>query len=47
LLLCDVEGLSYEEAAKALNVTIKVVSMRLMRGRRMLFGLLRKHGYVV
>jgi len=47
LLLCDVEGLSYEEAAKTLNVTIKVVSMRLMRSRRMLFGILRKHGYVV
>lgn len=34
--LCDIEGLSYEEAAEALEVPIGTVRSRLFRGRRML-----------
>jgi RNA polymerase sigma-70 factor (ECF subfamily) len=39
VLLCDVEGLSYEEIAKAMNTSIGTVRSRIHRGRLML----RKH----
>ena len=45
LLLCDVEGMSYEEVAKALNCKRLTVGTRLKRARAMLYKLLRKYGY--
>ena len=45
LLLCDVEGLSYDEAAKTLNVTPTAVGTRLGRARDMFYEILEKYGY--
>ncbi len=39
VLLCDVEGLSYEEIARVMNTSVGTVRSRIHRGRRML----RKH----
>ena len=43
VLLVDVEGLTYREAAEALNVPIGTVMSRLSRGRRMLRTELAAH----
>jgi RNA polymerase sigma-70 factor (ECF subfamily) len=45
VMLSDVEGLSYEEIAKVLEVPVGTVKSRLYRGRRMLQGKL--HEYAV
>jgi RNA polymerase sigma-70 factor (ECF subfamily) len=45
LILCDVEGLSHNEAAKILNTNSPTVGTRLIRARRMLYEILMKHGY--
>lgn len=47
LLLCDVEGMSYEEAAKILKSTAMTVGARLSRGRKMLYDALKKYGYQI
>ncbi|MDR2513804.1 MAG: sigma-70 family RNA polymerase sigma factor [Christensenellaceae bacterium] len=52
IVLRDVQGLSYEEAAEALGVNLNTLKSRLFRGRRLLRGLLsgdpepfaQKHG---
>jgi len=36
VLLCDVEGLSYEEIARVMNTSVGTVRSRIHRGRRML-----------
>jgi RNA polymerase sigma-70 factor (ECF subfamily) len=41
ILLVDIEGFSYEEAADCLAVPVGTVRSRLFRGRKMLFVLLR------
>lgn len=50
VLLVDVEGLDYAEAAEALNVPLGTVRSRLSRARFQLHGLLadygREHGYL-
>ncbi len=43
VLLIDVEGLSYEEAAAALNCPVGTVRSRLFRARRSLFVALQEH----
>ena len=43
VLLVDVEGLSYEEAAEALGCPVGTVRSRLYRARRLLFGALREY----
>jgi RNA polymerase sigma-70 factor (ECF subfamily) len=43
VLLCDVEGMSYEEIAEALQVPIGTVRSRLSRGRAMLRKKLQKY----
>lgn len=45
LLLCDVEELGYEEAAKILNCNHITVGTRLKRARQMLYDILKKQGY--
>lgn len=45
VMLSDVEGLSYEEIAKVLEVPVGTVKSRLYRGRRLLQGKL--HDYAV
>lgn len=45
LLLVDVEGLSYEEAATVLGCAVGTVGSRLFRGRKLLFAMLREYGY--
>jgi len=45
LLLCDVEGLSYEEAGKILKCNPITVGTRVRRARIMLYNMLRKLGY--
>lgn len=51
VILCDLEGLSYEEIAEFLNVPIGTVRSRLHRGRKILQRKLRDYaksrGYVV
>jgi len=44
-LLCDVEGMSQEEAAKALDSNIKTIGTRLLRARRIIYDILKKNGY--
>lgn len=50
ILLVDLEGFSYKEAAEILEVPVGTVMSRLYRGRRMLESVLlsyaRSHGYV-
>lgn len=43
LMLCDIEGLTYEEAAAALNSNAKTIATRVRRAREMLFALLVKY----
>ena len=45
LLLCDVQGVSYEEAARVLKCSKINVGTRLNRARTMLYDTLRQHGY--
>lgn len=45
ILLCDVEGMSYEEASKVLKCNQITVGTRVRRARMMLHNLLRKYGY--
>ncbi|MDR3085813.1 MAG: sigma-70 family RNA polymerase sigma factor [Christensenellaceae bacterium] len=40
IVLRDMQGLSYEEAAQALNVGLNTLKSRLFRGRRLLRGIL-------
>ena len=42
LLLCDVEGLTYNEAARISNVTRFNIAIRVLRARRMLGDMLKK-----
>lgn len=50
VILCDIEGLSYEEIAEFVDCPIGTVRSRLHRGRKMLRTMLisyaRKHGFV-
>lgn len=50
VILCDIEGLTYEEIAEFLNCPIGTVRSRLHRGRKMLQARLhtyaREHGYL-
>jgi RNA polymerase sigma-70 factor (ECF subfamily) len=43
LLLVDVEGLSYEEAASVLGCAVGTVGSRLFRGRKQLFAMLQEY----
>jgi len=45
LLLCDVEGLSYKEAARALRCNPITIGTRVRRARVMLYKALLKYGY--
>ena len=45
LLLVDIEGLSYEEAATALGCAVGTVGSRLFRGRKSLFFMLREYAH--
>lgn len=45
LLLVDVEGLSYEEAATVLGCAVGTVGSRLFRGRRLLFAMLQEYAH--
>jgi RNA polymerase sigma-70 factor (ECF subfamily) len=45
LLLVDVEGLSYEEAASALGCAVGTVGSRLFRGRKALFVMLQDYAH--
>jgi len=45
LLLCDVDGLKYEEAADILQCNIKTIGTRVRRARKMFCDILKKHGY--
>ncbi len=50
VILCDIEGLSYEEIAEFVDIPLGTVRSRLHRGRKLLRGKLldyaRKRGYV-
>lgn len=50
VILCDLQGLSYEEGAEALEVPVGTVRSRLHRGRAMLqtalWGIARDNGWV-
>ncbi len=43
VILCDVQGLSYEEIATTTQVTLGTVRSRIARGRARLRGYLYKH----
>jgi RNA polymerase sigma-70 factor, ECF subfamily len=45
LLLVDIEGLSYEEAASVLGCAVGTVGSRLFRGRMSLFAMLREYAH--
>ncbi len=45
LLLVDVEGLSYDEAASVLGCAVGTVGSRLFRGRKLLFAMLRDYAH--
>lgn len=45
LLLCDVQGMSYEEASRVLKCTKVNVGIRLKRARKMFYDVLRDLGY--
>ncbi|MFH1593521.1 MAG: sigma-70 family RNA polymerase sigma factor [Candidatus Omnitrophota bacterium] len=45
LLLCDIEGLPYDEVAKILKTNPITVGTRVRRARVMLYNILRKYGY--
>lgn len=45
LLLCDAEGISYEEAAKILKMNKMTVGVRLKRARKKLYDELKRYGY--
>lgn len=45
LILCDSEGLGYEEAARVLHCNRKTVGTRLRRARKLFYGMLRKYGF--
>ena len=45
VLLVDIEGLSYEEAASALGCAVGTVGSRLFRGRKSLFVMLREYAH--
>ena len=45
LLLCDVEGVSNQEAAKVLKCNIVTLGTRLRRARKQLYDILKKYGY--
>jgi RNA polymerase sigma-70 factor (ECF subfamily) len=45
LMLCDVEGLSHEEASKILKSNPITIGTRLRRARQALYSLLQKAGY--
>jgi RNA polymerase sigma-70 factor (ECF subfamily) len=45
LLLVDVEGLSYEEAASVLGCAVGTVGSRLYRGRKLLFAALQEYAH--
>jgi RNA polymerase sigma-70 factor, ECF subfamily len=45
LLLVDIEGLSYEEAASALGCAVGTVGSRLFRGRKSLFAMLQEYAH--
>ena len=36
IVLCDIEGLGYEETARSLNINLGTVKSRLARGRELL-----------
>lgn len=44
LILCELQGLSYKDAAYRLGLTVSALSVRLVRGRTMLAGRLARHG---
>ena len=44
VILCDVQGISYEEAAQAAGCSLGTIKSRLSRGRARLRDLLRQHG---
>lgn len=46
ILLCDVDGLSYEEIAQALGCTLGTIRSRIHRGRKMLRAVLQPAGPV-
>ena len=45
LLLVDVEGLSYDEAASVLGCAVGTVGSRLYRGRKLLFTVLQEYAH--
>jgi RNA polymerase sigma-70 factor, ECF subfamily len=45
LLLVDIEGLSYDEAASVLRCAVGTVGSRLFRGRKLLFAMLRDYAH--
>jgi RNA polymerase sigma-70 factor (ECF subfamily) len=45
LLLVDVEGLSYDEAASVLGCAVGTVGSRLFRGRKLLFAMLQDYAH--
>ena len=47
LLLCDIEGLGYEEAAVILKCNPITIGTRLKRARKMLYDILKKYGYQI
>lgn len=45
IMLCDVEGLEYSQAAKVLKCNPITVGTRLRRARKILYDILKKHGF--